>query len=78
MPDLVDPPVSELVVMIGPSGSGKSTWLEQRFTKTQIVCLDTLRGWLTDDDSNQEVNPEAVDLRARTARTWSATPTATT
>jgi predicted kinase len=57
--------VSELVVMIGPSGSGKSTWLARRFTKTQIVCLDTLRGVLTDDEGNQEVNPEVVDLRAR-------------
>lgn len=50
--------------MIGPSGSGKSTWLAQRFTKTQIVCLDTLRGVLTDDEGNQEVNPEAIDLRS--------------
>lgn len=52
-----------LCVMVAPPGAGKSTWLKSRFPATGIVCLDTIRGWCTDNESDQTVNDAAVDIQ---------------
>jgi protein phosphatase len=51
-----------LVLLIGPSGSGKSTFAQQHFRTTEIVSSDHCRALICDDESNQEVTPDAFDL----------------
>lgn len=57
--------MTALVVTMGPPGSGKSTWVEQRFTQTQIVNLDRLRGMVADDPTDQDATGDAVFLQHR-------------
>lgn len=67
--------MTALIVPIGPAGSGKSTWGSQsiwrakapgvrtavrRFTRTQILNLDTFRGYACDDEADQTSTPIAV------------------
>lgn len=51
-----------LVLAVGAPGSGKSTWIGERFGPTQVVCLDTLRGQLTDNESDLVATPTAVNI----------------
>jgi predicted kinase len=56
-PDL---PERALLVLIGPSGSGKST-LASTWPSSQVVCLDALRGVMSDDCGDQGATADAVD-----------------
>lgn len=59
--------------MVGTSGSGKSTVARQMFGETQIVSSDRIRGWISDDESNQDVSAQAFDLLHRLVRMRLAT-----
>lgn len=48
-----------LVLLVGTSGSGKSTFARDRFQPTQVLSSDSLRGWISDDPSDQTVSKEA-------------------
>lgn len=45
-----------LYLPIGIPGSGKSTLVRQHFSKSEIVCPDEIREWLTDDVNDQTEN----------------------
>jgi len=55
-------PDPSLILLIGPSGAGKSTFAGRFFQPTEIVSSDNCRALICDDESNQEVNPEAFGL----------------
>ncbi len=54
--------------MIGVSGSGKSTLARRLFRPTEILSSDTCRGWVSDDDNNQEATGDAFDVLHYVAR----------
>jgi predicted kinase len=51
-----------LLVRAGPSGAGKSTFAARHFTPTQIVSSDRIRGWISDDETDQTVSGPAFEL----------------
>ena len=55
---ILDPAV---VVLIGAAGAGKSTWAA-RCRPEQVLCLDTYRAAVADDECDQEATPDAVRL----------------
>jgi len=61
-------PELSLVVMIGVSGSGKSTIAGRLFKPTEILSSDTCRGWVSDDDNNQEATGDAFEVLHAVAR----------
>jgi len=61
-------PELSLVVMIGVSGSGKSTLARRLFKPTEILSSDTCRGWVSDDENNQEATGDAFDVLHFVAR----------
>lgn len=62
MPPEIRLPELSLVVLIGASGSGKSTLARRLFKPTEILSSDACRGWVSDDDNNQEATGDAFDL----------------
>lgn len=68
MPIEIKVPELSLVVMIGASGSGKSTLARRLFRPTEILSSDTCRGWVSDDDNNQEATGDAFDVLYYVAR----------
>lgn len=66
-PEITLPDLS-LVVLIGPSGSGKSTLARRLFQSTEIVSSDLLRGWVSNDDNDQEATRDAFDTLRFIAR----------
>ncbi len=54
-------PELALVVLIGPSGSGKSSFARKHFKGTEILSSDTCRGWVSDDENNQEATKDAFE-----------------
>ncbi len=55
-------------MLIGASGSGKSTLARRLFKPTEILSSDTFRGWVSDDDNNQEATGDAFDVLHFVAR----------
>ncbi|GAA2524401.1 ATP-binding protein [Streptomyces longisporus] len=53
-------PENALIVLIGASGAGKTT-LARTWPAFQVLSLDTLRGWVSDDEGCQEASGDAVD-----------------
>lgn len=51
-----------LVVLIGSTGSGKSTFGARHFLPTEIVSSDRCRGFISDDETNQDVSADAFEL----------------
>lgn len=51
-----------LVVLVGPSASGKSSYAE-RFQPTARICLDSLRGAVADDESDQSATTVAAQVQ---------------
>ena len=51
-----------LVVLIGPSGAGKSTFAARHFRPTEIISSDRCRGWVADDESDQDATKDAFEL----------------
>lgn len=68
MPAEIKVPELSLVVMIGVSGSGKSTLARRLFRPTEILSSDTCRGWVSNDDNNQEATGDAFDVLHYVAR----------
>lgn len=52
-------PEFALVVLMGASGSGKSTFARQHFKPTEIVSSDVCRGWVADDENDQNATAPA-------------------
>lgn len=61
-------PELSLVVFIGASGSGKSTLARRLFKPTEILSSDTCRGWVSDDENNQEATGDAFEVLHFVAR----------
>lgn len=57
-----------LVVLIGPSGSGKSTFARTHFRPTEILSSDSLRGWVSDDETDQSATDDAFEILHLIAR----------
>ncbi|MDN3267061.1 ATP-binding protein [Streptomyces sp. MA15] len=53
-------PQNALIVLISASGAGKST-LARTWPASQVLSLDALRGWVSDDEGCQEATADAVD-----------------
>jgi predicted kinase len=59
-----DVPVSDvdgplLVVLVGPPGSGKSSWARRHFRRTEVLSREALRGWVCDDECDQDATADA-------------------
>lgn len=55
-------PDFSLVVLIGSSGSGKSTFAARHFAPTEILSSDRCRGFVSDDETNQDATRDAFDV----------------
>jgi protein phosphatase len=55
-------PKLSLVALIGPSGSGKSTFARKHFLPTEILSSDACRGWVSDDENDQQASRDAFDV----------------
>jgi protein phosphatase len=51
-----------LVVLIGASGSGKSSFAARHFAPTEVLSSDRCRGWVSDDETNQNATKDAFDV----------------
>ncbi|MEM7311454.1 MAG: AAA family ATPase [Planctomycetota bacterium] len=51
-----------LVLMIGASGSGKSWFVDRNFRPSQVTSSDDLRERISDDASDQSINPLTFQL----------------
>lgn len=60
-------PELAVVVLIGPSGAGKSTFARKHFKPTEILSSDALRGWVRDDEQDQDATRDAFDVLAYVA-----------
>jgi protein phosphatase len=67
IPQIIVPELS-LVVLIGASGSGKSTLARRLFAQHEILSSDTFRGWVSNDENNQEATGDAFDVLHYLAR----------
>lgn len=45
--------------MVAPSGAGKSTFAKTHFRPTEVLSSDAMRGWVSDDENNQEASADA-------------------
>lgn len=52
-------PDPSLVLMIAPSGAGKSTFARAHFGPHEVLSSDALRGWVSNDETNQEASHDA-------------------
>ena len=50
-----------VVLLIGASGSGKSTFARRFFKPTEILSSDAFRGFVSDNESDQESTADAFD-----------------
>jgi len=50
-----------VVVVIGTSGSGKSTFCRNHFLSTEILSSDTYRGYVSDDENEQDATKDAFE-----------------
>jgi protein phosphatase len=57
----IEIPETAVVAMVGASGSGKSTFARAHFKPTEILSSDYFRGLVSDDETNQQVTPQAFD-----------------
>ncbi len=55
-------PDFSLVVLIGASGAGKSTFAARHFLPTEVLSSDRCRGWVSDDESDQDATGDAFDV----------------
>jgi protein phosphatase len=51
-----------LIVLIGASGSGKSSFAAKHFGPTEVISSDRMRGWVADDEMDQNATPDAFDV----------------
>ncbi len=51
-----------LVVLVGASGSGKSTFAARQFLSTEVLSSDRCRGWVSDDETNQNATKDAFEV----------------
>ena len=58
----IDIPEFSMVMLIGPAGCGKSSFARRHFQPSQILCADTLRAWVCDDENNQDASKDAFEL----------------
>jgi polynucleotide kinase-phosphatase len=51
-----------LVVLIGASGSGKSSFAARHFAPTEVLSSDRCRGWVSDDETDQNATKDAFEI----------------
>ncbi|MEV6967557.1 ATP-binding protein [Hamadaea sp. NPDC051192] len=55
--------IPTLTVLVGAPASGKSHWCAAAgLPATSVVCLDTVRGWVSDDINDQDATAAAVPV----------------
>ena len=55
-------PDFSLVVLIGASGSGKSSFTARHFAPTEVLSSDRCRGWVSDDETDQDATKDAFEI----------------
>ncbi|MFY1831897.1 polynucleotide kinase-phosphatase [Myxococcus fulvus] len=55
-------PELSLVLLVGPSGAGKSTFARKHFLPTEVLSSDTCRGFVSDDENDQDATRDAFDV----------------
>jgi protein phosphatase len=63
----IELPETAVVALVGASGSGKSTFARRHFKATEVLSSDHFRAVISDDESNQQVTPQAFDVLYRIA-----------
>jgi len=51
-----------LVVLIGATGSGKSSFAARHFAPTEVLSSDRCRGWVSDDETDQNATKDAFEV----------------
>lgn len=55
-------PDFSLILLIGAAGSGKSTFAARHFLPTEVISSDQCRAMVVDDETDQNVTPDALEL----------------
>jgi protein phosphatase len=58
----IEIPEFALVLLVGASGSGKSSFAAKHFLPTEVISSDRMRGWVTDDETDQSATGDAFDV----------------
>lgn len=58
----IEIPEFALVLLVGASGTGKSTFAAKHFLPTEVISSDRMRGWVSDDETDQSATGDAFDV----------------
>ncbi|WP_157215357.1 polynucleotide kinase-phosphatase [Flavisphingomonas formosensis] len=58
----IEIPEFALVLLVGASGTGKSSFAAKHFLPTEVISSDRMRGWVADDETDQDATGDAFDV----------------
>ncbi len=58
----IEIPEFALVLLVGASGTGKSSFAQRHFLPTEVISSDRARGWVSDDETDQDATADAFEL----------------